>query len=51
MITETQTAIIVLQLTDELIGEALDRIAFYENLEPSTPARRMVEDAQRLSAA
>lgn len=34
-----------------VIGEALDRIAFYENLEPSTPARRMVEDAQRLSAA
>ena len=34
-----------------VIGEALDRIAFYENLEPSTPARRMAEDAQRLSAA
>lgn len=34
-----------------LIGEALDRIAFYENVEPSTPARRMAEDAQRLGAA
>jgi Fe-S-cluster-containing dehydrogenase component len=34
-----------------VIGEALDRVAFYENLEPSSPARRMAEDAQRLSAA
>lgn len=34
-----------------LIGEGLDRVAFYENLEPSTPARRMAEDARRLSAA
>lgn len=34
-----------------VVGEALDRVAFYENLEPSSPAGRMVEDARRLSAA